>query len=89
MPDTEIKLDRADNGQGNGNNNDGCQPGRTGREQAKRKMKERFHSFVVPQIRKFGKIASRQGSEAPTPVSTRERVPRTVFLYVIMSFITY
>ena len=35
MPDTEIKLDRADNGQGNGNNNDGCQPGRTGREQAK------------------------------------------------------
>ena len=53
----EAQLDRPHDGQGNGNNDDGCQPGLTGDKQGEREMKERFHSFVVPQIRKFGQMA--------------------------------
>jgi ParB family chromosome partitioning protein len=30
IPDAEVQLVRADNGQGNGNNDDPCQPGNTG-----------------------------------------------------------
>ena len=44
IPDAEAQLDRADDDQGNGNNNDPCQPGRTGGKQSEREMKERFHS---------------------------------------------
>jgi hypothetical protein len=33
IPDAKAQLDRGRDGQGNGNNDDGCQPGRTGRKQ--------------------------------------------------------
>jgi hypothetical protein len=57
IADSEIQFDRADDGQGNGNDDDGCQPGCAGEKQGEREMKERFQSFVVPQIRKFGQMA--------------------------------
>jgi hypothetical protein len=50
-------ANRADDGQAHSNNDDPGKPGRAGIEQVEREMKERFHSFVVPRIRKFEQIA--------------------------------
>ena len=56
VSDAEAELDWANNGEAHSNNDDPSEPGRTGGEQSEREMKERFHSFVVPQIWKFGQI---------------------------------
>ena len=65
FPDTEIQVNRSNADHGNGNNDDDCQPGRASGKQGEREMKERFHSFVVPQIRKFRQMATRRRPKAP------------------------
>jgi hypothetical protein len=73
IPDTEAQLDRTDDGHGNGSNDDGCQPGRTGGEQSESELKEHFHIFVVHQVREFGQIAARKESEALTSIQEIEK----------------
>ena len=50
-------MDRADDPKTYGNDKNPGQPREASGDQGEHEMKERFHSCVVPQFRKFGQIA--------------------------------
>jgi hypothetical protein len=53
-------VDRTDDPEGYSDDKNPGQPRETCGNQGEREMKERFHSFVLPQIRKFGQIPARR-----------------------------